>query len=164
MSSTRLLTRRTTKHARAGVTVRVLVMCVAVLVGQLGAGAADAGPHPVTASVKGGCTFDGVYYSPYGQVYMKELGKSGVTLFRAKYRLYLTNVTAGWNFPRLEKTYRSPTFPNDNRNFYAYVPDGVFHRWTEVYGTNSYRLNAKLTYERPWRPDWNYSVDIARCG
>ncbi|MGI8755881.1 MAG: hypothetical protein ACR2MB_08470 [Acidimicrobiales bacterium] len=160
----------TTTTSKATTLLRVLVVCLALLASQLGAGPAQAGDHPVNANWKGGCSVDGgggidLTYTPYGQVYMRENGRSGVIRFQARFRLYVTDTGAGWNPPRLERTVLSPSFPNDQRNFQDYLPRGAYHRWTGVYATHSYRLNAKLTYERGrWRRDWNYSVDITTYG
>ncbi len=115
--------------------------------------------HPTS----GGCRSDGTYYDVGGRVYLTEYGKSGVVRFEAKYRLYRTEVSAGWNYPRLEKTYSSLTFPNDHRTFGQALPSNGFHTWTQIFATTGYRLDAKMRWERRWRRDWTYQAPIVYC-
>jgi hypothetical protein len=138
-----------------------LVMLLVLAHADPGQAAFD--PQRASANWGGSCAGDDLYFTPRGQVYMREAGKSGVVRFKAKFRLYRTNVGAGWNFPRLEKTYATNPFPNDALNYGGYLPSNGDHVWTEVYATNSYRLNVKMTWDRSWRRDWTYQADIAYC-
>lgn len=131
---------------------------------SLHADPAGAAFNPVYAYATwgGSCTGDEQFYNPSGWVYMKENGKSGVVQFRAHYRVYRTEVSAGWNRPKLEWTFRTARFPNDATTYADYVPRGGFG-WTEVHATSTYRLNVKMTWDRGWRRDWNYTADVAYC-
>jgi hypothetical protein len=140
-----------------------VAMVGVLLLGHADPAGAAFNPQLASASWNGSCSGDGVYYSPFGWVYMRENGKSGVIQLRAKYRLYRTNVIAGFNYPRREKTYRSARFPNDTVSYGTYVPSSG-HQWFGIEATSTYRLNVKMTWDRGWRRDWNYSADVAYCG
>ena len=109
------------------------------------------------------CPGDGVYYQPAGQVYLLERGRSRVVRMEATYRLYNDEVTAGWNYPRLEKTYRSTSFPDDGRSFAGRLPTNGAHRWTDVFATSTRRLDVKAKWVRRWRRDWTYQYTLTYC-
>lgn len=140
-----------------------LALVMVLVLGHADPGHAAFDPQRAYATWGGSCPGDGVYYTPQGQVYMREYGRSGVVRLKAKFRLYRTNVGAGWNFPRLEKTYATGSFANDSLSYGGYIPSNGNHVWTDVYGTNTYRLNVKMTWDRSWRRDWTYQADIAYC-
>lgn len=155
--------RRTTR--RAGRHATRLVVVVATVMTLLGAHANPAGAgggSQIGQGVRGACPASGGYYTVIGRAYMVEYGKSGVSRLKAKFKLYRTNET-GLHIPRLEKTYRSPRFPNDNSTYGQWLPYTDYHRWADVYGTNEYRLDVKETWERKWRPDWNYQTPVVYC-
>lgn len=149
--------------ARRG--LATVALAIALVLGMFATHATPAAAvWPVQYVGRGGCPADSPYVNPWGRVWMKELGKSGVTRFKAKFRLYRTNVSSyGWNYPRLEKTYYSGSFPNNNLSYGGWVPYNGNHQWTYVNGTNSYRMDAKVSWMRPWRRDYTYQYTITYC-
>jgi hypothetical protein len=108
-------------------------------------------------------TDGGLYFNPRGRVYMYEYGSSGVIRFEAKYRLYRTEVTAGWNPARLTRTYSSSYFTNDATSYGILLPHDGIHQWTQVFGTSTYRLDVKAKWDRGWRRDWTATRTLAFC-
>jgi hypothetical protein len=115
------------------------------------------------------CKNDGLSIEIGGNVFQKELGKSGVRRFKVKWLVYRTNVGAGFNPAYAQKSKRSVQFPDDAKNYWwdgisgAEGGGGSFHRFKNLPATNSYKLVAKLTWERPNRKDWNRKIDVAYC-
>lgn len=97
-------------------------------------------------------------------VFMQEIGKSGVTKFRAKYIVYKTNVAAGLNWSYVRMTKESYSFPN-NRTSYFWTWNtgapggGSYHEFDNLPGTSSYRMKVKLTWVRPNGWDYNRTYD-----
>jgi hypothetical protein len=150
------------RHAHTRPPVRglaVLAAAFALVVLQ----AAPSSARPLASKWSGSCASDPPYYTPRGRAYMIEYGKSGVTRLKAQFRLYRTNVTAGYNSPYLRKTYTSPSFPNDAVSYGQWLPYTSNHQWEYVAATSDYALTAKMTWERPWRRDWNYQQVLAYC-
>jgi hypothetical protein len=154
----------TRQRSRPGLVSTLFAIVAAVGLLALSAQPAGAKVEPRGATWRGGCdiTDGGVYYRPYGQVFMQEYGKSGVRQMRAQFRLWRTNET-GWSRPKLTRTYRSIVFPNDNRSFWVYHPTNQWHQWTDVFGFNEYRLDAKMVWDRSWRRDFTYTPTLAYC-
>ena len=151
--------------ARPSAALRLTLLAVALLLVTVHAAPVAAYSPPVGKVrywIYGDCRNDGAYYNPRGRVYMVEYGKHHVTRFKAKFKLYRSDET-GIHLPKLEKSYRTASFPNDAQSYGGYLPSNTDHAWTDVYGTNTYQLDVKMTWERPWRPDWNKQVYVTSC-
>lgn len=159
--------RRSSTRRRSGHIGRLAVATVVVVVLATASSPSHAGIDWSKATIQVParvCRSDGAYLQIGAQVRLWEHGKSGVTRLRAKFRLYNADVSPGWNYPRLERTYSSVSFRNDHRTLGSYLPLGFVHRWDNVFATRRYRLDVKATWERPWRPDWNHQWPVLYCG
>lgn len=107
---------------------------------------------------------DGLYFNVYGPVFMRKWFGAGVSGFKANFRLYRTDVTAGFNFPRLEREYGPKRGVNDDKTRGAWLPIDGEHKWTSIFTTGSYRLQIKMSWIRCYRRDFTYTYrEIATC-
>lgn len=146
--------------------LRVAALVVAALALLLsGAGPAAAGPDWNKVQwrrLAGGCGAGLTHINPTGSVRLYEFGKSGVTGFEAKYRLY-NDETIGWNWNPLDKTYRSSSIPDDYQSYSVRLPGTGVHQFSQVRAVSPHRLDVRLKWERAWRRDWVWQWTILRC-
>lgn len=149
-----------------------VVVVMALMIVTVGAAPAGANESKIKYyGYKPFCSNDGTSIQIGGNVFQKELGKSGVRQFRVKWLVYRTNVTEGFNPSYARKTIKSTRFPNNATSHWwdgatgHNTAGGVgnFHRFRNLPATNSYKLVAKLTWDRPNRPDWNRKILVAYC-
>lgn len=99
-----------------------------------------------------------------GGVYMMEIGKTRVTRLQVEYVVYRTNVGSGWNPAYIHNTLKSAEFPNDRRSYWWDGATGSYHVFHNLSAVNSYRLEIKMRWLRPWRPDWTRKLAVtATC-
>ena len=94
--------------------------------------------------------------------YMQEMGDSKVHAFGVVFLVYRLEVSAGWNFSYLRKTYKTGEFDAGSQVNYHYT---FTHRFGRV-EQEPMRYNAKLTWARRWRRDYRYTigiVDLPHC-
>jgi len=104
---------------------------------------------------------DGTYAANLS-AYMKEMGDSKVHALGVVFLVYRLEVSAGWNFSYLRKSYKTGEFD-------AGSPVNYHHTFTHRFGRveqEPMRYNAKLTWARRWRRDYTYTigiVDLPEC-
>lgn len=110
------------------------------------------------------CSSDGTTMTVGASVFQKELGKNGVRQFRIEFKLYDTDPRApGIRSPWLRRTKYSARFPNDKKNYWWDGPTGATQKWTFQSNGGEYWMDAKLTWDRPNKRDWNYTLPVAYC-
>jgi hypothetical protein len=142
-----------------------LVATIALLGGSASPASAHFDPKHAYGWAHGGCpsTGGGQFYAPYGQVKMVEWGKSNVQQFQVTFKLYAAS-TVGFNLPKLQAGYYSGKLANTAANNYTWLPNGSWHRWTDVFATNEYTLTAHLVWYRGWfRRNYSADLQIAYC-
>jgi hypothetical protein len=104
-----------------------------------------------------GCTNngDGTYAADLS-AYMREMGDSKVHAFGVVFLVYRLEVTSGWNFSYLRKSYKTGEFDADSPVNYHYT---FTHRFGRV-EQEPMRYDAKLTWARRWRRDYTATVTI----
>lgn len=103
-----------------------------------------------------GCTNngDGTYAVDLA-AYMQEMGDSKVHAFGVVFLVYRLDVSAGFNFSYLRKSYKSAEFDGAAAE-YGHT---FSHRFGRV-EQEGMRYQAKLTWARRWRRDFTYKVGI----
>jgi hypothetical protein len=155
-----------TKDATRGRPVWRIALAVALTLVLVGGGNEPAAAlfDPNKAYGEGvfrGCTSQGESGTVDAQAFLREYGDSKVSKFGARFKLYTTETTAGWNFPQREKSYASSEFPSDALSYSIWLPNGVNHRWSGITAGIPRRLDVKLTWARKWRRDFTYTVTVA---
>ena len=88
--------------------------------------------------------------------YMQEMGDSKVHAFGVVFLVYRLEVSAGWNFSYLRKTYKTGEFDAGSQVNYHYT---FTHRFGRV-EQEPMRYDAKFTWARRWRRDYTATVTI----
>ena len=110
------------------------------------------------------CKSDGTNVIIGASVFQKELGKKGVRQMRVKFLLYdVSPDTPGIKWAKRSKTKYSARFPNDAKNYWWDGKGGATQTWTVSGESGEWWMVAKLTWDRPNRPDWNTKIPVAYC-